>query len=98
MARLRDIEYRLLSGVVGRLIDYYDITFFYKKYQREINDLLVESLGTGITRLSFKELFDEKWDENDPYGDCMKFAYPFIELVKNNTMDFADGISIEFKS
>ena len=53
------------SGMVGFLIWYSDTTAFYKKYIEEINTLLynVQS-STGL--YGMKDLFDKKWDEEDP--------------------------------
>lgn len=53
------------SGIVGELIYYTDTAKFYKKYQREIDQLLKEIMEeTGV--FSPKELFGDKWDDKDP--------------------------------
>lgn len=53
------------SGVVTELIYYSDTVRFYKQYRQEINDLLYDAMnGTGLYAPS--ELFDDKWDKEDP--------------------------------
>ena len=52
------------SGMVGHLIYYHDTLKFFKKYQEEINALLVEmvqDVGEGPS-----DLFGDKWDKEDP--------------------------------
>ena len=52
------------SGFVGHLIYYADTVKFYKKYRRQINELLsdtVDQLG-----MQPADLFGEKWDDSDP--------------------------------
>ena len=48
------------SGIVGNLIYYNDTKRFYRRHRADINALLTE------TGLSFEELFDDKWDKEDP--------------------------------
>jgi hypothetical protein len=55
------------SGMVGHLISYADTVTFYKVYQEEIKDLLIELMES--TGLSPAELFREKWNETDPFAE-----------------------------
>jgi len=56
------------SGIEGSLIYYSDTIEFYKKYQREIKDLLKETLDqTGFN--SPKEVFGDKWEEDDIFAE-----------------------------
>lgn len=53
------------SGMVGELIYYSDTVKFYKKFSNEIDVLLKEMFwSTGYN--SPKELFGDKWDDEDP--------------------------------
>lgn len=59
------LQYGCQSGMVGELIYYTDTVKFYNKYQKEIDVLLRETMEeTGI--YSPKELFGNKWDDEDP--------------------------------
>jgi hypothetical protein len=61
----KDLEYGgCQSGMVSQLIYYKDTLSFYKKYQEEINELLVDALDN--TGSSVNELFGDKWDKTDP--------------------------------
>ena len=55
------------SGMVNHLIYYTDTAKFYKKYKKEIAELLVESLEA--TGLGVDELFGDNWDDTDPLAD-----------------------------
>ncbi|MFW6174067.1 MAG: DUF7222 domain-containing protein [Elusimicrobiota bacterium] len=57
-------EHGCVSGIVNELISYYDTIQFYDEYKKEINYLLSKTLSS--TGLSIKELFGDKWDEDDP--------------------------------
>ena len=64
-AFLSDVtEHGCQSGIVTDLIYYVDTVKFFKRYRKEINELLVESLDD--TGLSVSELFGDKWDKEDP--------------------------------
>lgn len=53
------------SGVVSKLIYYYDTVRFYKQYRQEINEMLYNIMNeTGLYAPS--ELFGDKWDKEDP--------------------------------
>jgi hypothetical protein len=80
------------SGIVGFLICYSDTTAFYKKYIEEINTLLynVQS-STGL--YSMKDLFDKKWDEEDPlaiedYNQNLLAWFGFEETLRNIGLQF----------
>ena len=80
------------SGMVGFLIWYSDTTAFYKKYIEEINTLLynVQS-STGL--YSMKDLFDKKWDEEDPlaiedYNQNLLAWFGFEETLRNVGLQF----------
>jgi len=56
------------SGMVGSLIYYADTLKFYKKYKKEITELLKEMLSdTGYN--SPAELFGDKWDKGDIFAE-----------------------------
>ena len=63
---LKDLFYGgCASGMVGSLIYYNDTLKFYKKFQKEINDLLYEIMQeTGYN--SPADLFGDKWEIGDP--------------------------------
>ena len=62
------LYYGCQSGIVGFLIYYKDTVSFYKKYKKEIDILLYETMQEmGI--YSLHELFGKKWDEEDPLGN-----------------------------
>lgn len=89
------LTYGCQSGMVGRLIYYADTTKYYAKHKSEINDLLREALWSCGTN-NPKDLFGDKWDEEDPlaldvhnqnllawfgFEETMrKIAYKFVEL------------------
>ena len=62
----RDVlEHGCQSGIVGELIYYSDTVAFYKRYRTESNKLLSAYMSeTGLYNLS--ELFDKRWDTDDP--------------------------------
>lgn len=82
------------SGVVGFLIYYSDTVKFYKEYQEEINELLQELMGeTGI--YSMKELFGDKWDEEDPlaldtYNQNLLAWFGFEEALRQLGREFKE--------
>lgn len=53
-----------VSGVVGELIYYSDTVKFYNRHKEEINALLADLLDA--TGWSVRELFGDKWDDEDP--------------------------------
>ena len=62
------LYYGCQSGIVGFLIYYKDTVAFYKRYKKEIDSLLYETMQEmGI--YSLPELFGKKWDEEDPLGN-----------------------------
>ena len=62
------LQHGCQSGMVGELIYYTDTVAFYKKYQKEIKEMLKEIMQeTGFT--SPKELFGEKWDDEDIFAE-----------------------------
>ena len=69
------------SGVVGELIYYTDTVRFYKQYKEEINNLL------------YAELFDDKWDKEDPlaqydYNQNLLAWFGFEETLRNIAYNF----------
>jgi hypothetical protein len=62
----KDLEYGgCQSGVVGELIYYSATVKFYKRHQREI-DVLLKDMLEESGRKSPADLFDDKWDAEDP--------------------------------
>ena len=80
------------SGIVGELIYYRDTVAFYKRYRKQINDLLSETMsGTGLYNLS--ELFGDKWDTEDPlatdiYNQNLLAWFGFEETLRNIGCNF----------
>lgn len=58
-------EHSCQSGIVGALIYYTDTVKFYRKYRKEINDLLVENMDNSGAD-SPSGLFGDKRDTSDP--------------------------------
>jgi hypothetical protein len=57
-----------VSGMVGELIYYNDTVKFYQEFKAEIKAMLKETLDeTGLK--SPKELFGDKWDEEDFFAE-----------------------------
>lgn len=66
---LKDLNYGgCASGMVGSLIYYNDTLKFYKKYKKEITDLLKETLSDCGFK-SPSELFGDKWDNEDIFAE-----------------------------
>ena len=67
------LYYGCEAGTVGYLIYYDDIKAFYKKYKKDIQDLLYELMDeTGehnIANLFNRPREEEKWDVNDPFAN-----------------------------
>lgn len=62
----KDVLYHgCVSGIVSELVWYSQTTAFYKKYNDEINSLLTE-LMQSIGCFSLKEIFRDRFDEEDP--------------------------------
>jgi len=82
------------SGIVGDLIYYSDTMKFFKKYREEIASLVYDTMvGTGL--YSFKELFGNKYDEEDPlFHDCtnqnLLAWFGFEETLRNIGMQFEE--------
>ncbi|MBQ0099721.1 MAG: hypothetical protein KBS91_04165 [Firmicutes bacterium] len=69
------LEHGCVSGIVGGLIYYSDTTKFYDKHAREINEMVRNEISDcGFN--SPKDLFGDKWDENDP----------FVEDIENKNL------------
>lgn len=58
----------LQSGIVSELIYYSDTTRWYKKYRKEIMDMLRETMSDLGTN-SPAGVFGKKWDEGDPFAE-----------------------------
>jgi hypothetical protein len=74
-----------ISGLIGELTYYSDTVRFYKRYQKDINTLLSELLED--TGLSQSELFNDKWDKEDPlaldqYNQNLLAWFGFEETAK----------------
>ena len=86
------LHYGCQSGTVGFLIYYSDTVAFYKRYREEINELLYELMGgTGI--FAMRELFGDKWDDEDPlaqdvYNQNLLAWFGFEEALRNVGMQF----------
>lgn len=82
------------SGIVTHLIYYSDTTRFYKKYQKEINELLYDTLReTGF--LNPHQMFGDKWDEEDPlalnvYNQNLLAWFSFEETLREVAMNFEE--------
>ena len=61
------LQHGCQSGMVSDLISYSDTIAFYLEHQKEIDSLLYELLQD--TGLSVKELFGDKWDDEDPLAN-----------------------------
>ena len=78
---MRDLMYGgCQSGFVGHLVYYADICEFYKKYKKQINELLANFYDGGFT------LFGDKWDVNDPLAleplnQCLLAWFGFEETA-----------------
>jgi len=75
------------SGYVGHLIYYTDTTKFYKKYSKEINELLSNFHENSFT------LFGDKWDVGDPLAlepmnQCLLAWFGFEETAQNLYSDW----------
>lgn len=89
----RDVLYAgCQSGIVGELIYYRDTVAFYKRYRKQINELLSETMsGTGLYNLS--ELFGDKWDAEDPlatdtFNQNLLAWFGFEETLRNIGYNF----------
>ncbi len=86
------LYYGCQSGTVGFLIYYSDTTAFYKRYQSNINSLLYSVMSsTGL--YAPKELFGDKWDEEDPlavdhYNQNLLAWFGFEETLRNIGYNF----------
>ena len=86
------LNYGCQSGAVGFLIYYSDTIAFYKQYRDEINELLYCLMdGTGL--YSMKDLFGNKWDEEDPlaledYNQNLLAWFGFEETLRNIARNF----------
>ena len=80
------------SGMVGFLIWYSDTTAFYKKYIEGINTLLY-NVQSSTSLYGMKDLFGEKWDEEDPlaiedYNQNLLAWFGFEETLRNIGLQF----------
>lgn len=88
------LNYGCQSGVVGSLIYYSDTNAFYEKHKEEINELLYNLMNEcGI--YSPKDLFRDKWDEQDPLcTDCsnknLLAWFGFEETLRNIGYKFTE--------
>ncbi len=89
----KDVLYHgCVSGIVSELIYYSDTVAFYKKYRNEINDLLSETMRL-MGCFSFKDIFGDKWDEEDPlivetYNQNLLAWFGFEETLRNIGYEF----------
>ena len=80
--------------MVTHLIYYSDTTRFYKKYQKEINELLYDTLReTGF--LNPHQMFGDNWDEEDPlaldvYNQNLLAWFGFEETLREVAMNFEE--------
>lgn len=75
------------SGIEGSLIYYTDTIAFYKKYQREIKEMLKNTLDESGCK-SPSELFGNKWDDEDIFAEDTNNQnllawFGFEETVRN---------------
>lgn len=75
------------SGMEGSLIYYTDTIAFYKKYQREIKEMLKNALDESGCK-SPSELFGNKWDDEDIFvedtnNQNLLAWFGFEETVRN---------------
>lgn len=80
--RCSDVAHGCSTGVVGSLVYYSQTTAFFKKYQSEIEDLLVGCLADF--GMSVDELFRE-WDSDDPFArgvnnQCLLAWFAYEEI------------------
>ena len=79
------------SGIVGELVYYRDTLKFYKKFQREIVDLLNNLLWD--CDCSTSELFGDKWNKEDPLAceednQNLLAWFGFEETMRNIAINF----------
>ena len=89
----KDVLYHgCVSGVVGTLVWYSQTVAFYKKYRNEINELLKDLMdGTGL--YSMKDLFGNRWDDEDPliidsHNQNLLAWFGFEETLRNVGQNF----------
>lgn len=89
----KDVLYHgCVSGVVGQLVWYSQTIPFYKKYRDEINELLKELMdGTGL--YAMKDLFGDRWDNEDPliidtHNQNLLAWFGFEETLRNVGLEF----------
>lgn len=88
------LHYGCQSGIVGSLIYYSDTMKYFEKYREEIASLVYDLMvGTGL--YSLKELFGDKYDEEDPLiHDCtnqnLLAWFGFEETLRNIGMQFEE--------
>lgn len=88
------LNYGCISGVVGFLIYYKDTVKFYNRYKTEIDKLLYDTMRElGI--YSLKEIFGNKWDEEDPlcldvYNSNLLAWFGFEETLRQLAFKFDD--------
>lgn len=58
------LQYGCQSGMVGHLIYYEDTINFYKKFKKDISELLTEAIFNCGN--SPEDVFGDKWDSSDP--------------------------------
>ena len=86
------LRYGCQSGMVGFLIYYSDTVKFYKRYREEIDNLLYQAMQeTGL--YSAKQLFGNKWDDEDPlgrdtYNQNLLAWFGFEETLRNLGLNF----------
>lgn len=82
------------SGFVGHLIYYSQTTAYYEEYKEEIDELLYDTMDEcGICVPS--ELFDDKWDKEDPlalyqYNQNLLAWFGFEETMRNFAREFEE--------
>lgn len=91
---LEVLKHGCQSGIVTNLIYYSDTTRFYKRYQKEINELLYDTLReTGF--LNPHQMFGDNWDEEDPlalnvYNQNLLAWFGFEETLREIAMNFEE--------
>ena len=82
-------QHGCISGIIKELIYYDDTENFFDNYKEEINEILANTiLNTGC---SMKQLFGDKFDEEDPlaidYSNKNLLAWFGFEETVNNLYD-----------
>ena len=85
ISRCEDIQHGCSTGIVSSMIYYSDTTAFFKKYKKEIINLVNEMIQDGVLN-SLSDLRD--WDNDDPFCEDIYnqnlLAWLAYEEVNNN--------------